>query len=186
MPGITIHTAHGCGYCRSAEQLLQRKGVRHFSRIEIDLDPNALDTMIRNAGRRTVPQIYIGSQHNGGSPNWPRSTEAVNWTNCCAACLVDQAGAPSFPFSARPCARATESYAHGRAAQGRPEGRRPVSRPIHPHALACLRSSEPNEGSNRLQGRPAEEFDCHFKKKMRLSVSLWRYAAAPISTPTPR
>ena len=66
MTEITMYTARGCGYCRSAEQLLSRKGINQFNRIEIDLDSNELETMIRRTGRRTVPQIYIGDRHVGG------------------------------------------------------------------------------------------------------------------------
>lgn len=66
MTGITMFTARGCGYCRSAEQLLSRKGINQINRIEIDLDSDSLETMIRRTGRRTVPQIYIGDRHIGG------------------------------------------------------------------------------------------------------------------------
>jgi glutaredoxin 3 len=49
-----------CPYCVRAEQLLNSKGIR------VDLDPSLRERMVRQTGRRTVPQIYIGDTHVGG------------------------------------------------------------------------------------------------------------------------
>ena len=47
--------------------LLKRKGV-DYSEIDVSLDWNRRDEMVRRAnGRMTVPQIFIGTVHVGGS-----------------------------------------------------------------------------------------------------------------------
>ena len=55
-----------CPYCIRAEQLLRSKGVTEIEKIRIDLDPDQRDVMMERTGRRTVPQIYIGTRHIGG------------------------------------------------------------------------------------------------------------------------
>jgi len=67
MPPIEIYTTRYCPYCHTAKALLSRKGV---SFTEIDLAGNweRRDEMIQRAnGRVTVPQIFIGTVHIGGS-----------------------------------------------------------------------------------------------------------------------
>jgi glutaredoxin 3 len=67
MKPVTIYTKDYCPYCHSAKALLQRKGVA-FKEIDVMNDRAALETMIKRAGgRRTVPQVFIGDQHVGGS-----------------------------------------------------------------------------------------------------------------------
>lgn len=56
-----------CPYCQSAERLLARKGVADVERVRVDLEPARREEMIRKSGRRTVPQIWIGDRHVGGS-----------------------------------------------------------------------------------------------------------------------
>lgn len=53
-----------CPYCARARNLLTRKGVEFQ---EIDVDSTGREEMIRRSGRRTVPQIFIGATHVGGS-----------------------------------------------------------------------------------------------------------------------
>jgi glutaredoxin 3 len=55
-----------CPYCLRAEALLKARGVAEIEKIRIDLDPGRRDEMIAATGRRTVPQIYVGSTHVGG------------------------------------------------------------------------------------------------------------------------
>lgn len=66
MTEITMYSAQGCGYCQSAEGLLTRKGVAHINKIRVDTEPGLWEAMSAKAGRRTVPQIYIGDLHVGG------------------------------------------------------------------------------------------------------------------------
>jgi len=55
-----------CPYCVRAEQLLARKGVKDIEKVRVDLDPQRRQEMMERTGRRTVPQIYIGTTHVGG------------------------------------------------------------------------------------------------------------------------
>jgi glutaredoxin 3 len=65
-PKITIYTTPWCPYCHAAKALLQRKGV-DFEEIDAQ-DPAMRQHMMQKAhGRRTVPQIFIGDLHVGGS-----------------------------------------------------------------------------------------------------------------------
>src|SRR5262245_16939305 len=67
MAQVEIYTTRYCGYCRSAKALLNRKGVA-FVEIDVSGDPEGRGKMIERAnGRLTVPQIFIGSTHVGGS-----------------------------------------------------------------------------------------------------------------------
>jgi glutaredoxin 3 len=67
MAQVEIYTTRYCGYCHSAKALLTRKGVA-FVEIDVSGDPAGRNKMIERAnGRMTVPQIFIGSTHVGGS-----------------------------------------------------------------------------------------------------------------------
>ena len=61
-----MYTTSWCGYCERARQLLQRKNVP-FEDIDVDARPEARAEMMARSGRRTVPQIFIGETHVGGS-----------------------------------------------------------------------------------------------------------------------
>lgn len=61
-----MYATSWCPYCARARQLLATKGVR-FEEIDIDVQPQRREEMIRRSGRRTVPQIFIGERHVGGS-----------------------------------------------------------------------------------------------------------------------
>ncbi len=60
-----MYSTRVCGYCRLAEALLTRKGVP-FEKILVDEDPARRKEMIQRTGRRTVPQIFVGTMHVGG------------------------------------------------------------------------------------------------------------------------
>ena len=67
MPPVKIYTKTWCPYCAAAKELLAQKGVA-FEEVEITGKPGARDEMIAKAGgRSTVPQIFIGGRHVGGS-----------------------------------------------------------------------------------------------------------------------
>ena len=67
MPPIEIYTTRFCPYCHAAKALLTRKGVA-FTEIDLAGNWERRDEMIERAnGRMTVPQIFIGSLHVGGS-----------------------------------------------------------------------------------------------------------------------
>lgn len=65
MAEITMYSTQGCGYCQSAKNLLERKGIA-FTTIRVDVDPGQRDIMIQRSGRRSVPQIFIDALHIGG------------------------------------------------------------------------------------------------------------------------
>jgi glutaredoxin 3 len=67
MPKVTIYTTAFCPYCHSAKALLRRKNIE-FSEIDVSYDAEQRQRMITKAqGQRTVPQIFIGETHVGGS-----------------------------------------------------------------------------------------------------------------------
>jgi glutaredoxin 3 len=66
-PQVEIYTKWGCGYCYRAKALLDGKGVAYE---EIDITtggPKRQEMLSRAPGRTTVPQIFIGGVHVGGS-----------------------------------------------------------------------------------------------------------------------
>lgn len=66
-PTVEIYTTPFCGYCAMAKRLLDRKGVP-YREIDVSNDPSMRQAMVQRAnGRRTVPQIFIGPMHVGGS-----------------------------------------------------------------------------------------------------------------------
>ncbi|HEX7114337.1 MAG TPA: glutaredoxin 3 [Steroidobacter sp.] len=64
-PEVLMYSTDWCGYCQRARNLLARKGVQPRE-IKVDEEPDARATMLRETGRRTVPQIFIGGRHVGG------------------------------------------------------------------------------------------------------------------------
>lgn len=66
MQAVKMYTTAVCPYCIRAKQLLKARGVEQIEEIRIDLLPVERDQMMASTGRRTVPQIFIGSTHVGG------------------------------------------------------------------------------------------------------------------------
>ena len=66
MPAVKMYTTQVCPYCLRAKALLKQRGVAEIEEVRIDLDPLARQEMVEITGRRTVPQIYIGTTHIGG------------------------------------------------------------------------------------------------------------------------
>jgi glutaredoxin 3 len=67
MAKITIYTTPVCPYCQRAKGLLNRKNVS-FTEIDVSGDEAQREAMMAHAnGRRSVPQIFIGAIHVGGS-----------------------------------------------------------------------------------------------------------------------
>ena len=65
-PTVTMYTGGLCPYCSRARSLLQAKGVE-WQEIDIEADSSKRAEMIARSGRRSVPQIFIGEHHVGGS-----------------------------------------------------------------------------------------------------------------------
>ncbi|MFM8769035.1 MAG: glutaredoxin 3 [Rubrivivax sp.] len=66
MSPVRMYTTQVCPYCVRAKALLKQRGVAEIEEIRVDLDPVQRDHMIERTGRRTVPQIFIGTTHVGG------------------------------------------------------------------------------------------------------------------------
>jgi glutaredoxin 3 len=66
MQTVTMYTTAVCPYCIRAKQILTARGVSHIEEIRIDNDDAERLKMMEITGRRTVPQIFIGSTHVGG------------------------------------------------------------------------------------------------------------------------
>jgi glutaredoxin 3 len=66
MKPVEIYTTPLCGYCHAAKRLLAQKGVA-FTEHDVSTDGALRATMMQRAnGRRTVPQIFVGTTHVGG------------------------------------------------------------------------------------------------------------------------
>lgn len=61
-----MYCTAACPYCQAADRLLAKKGVTDIERVRVDLEPARRAEMQQKSGRRTVPQIWIGTRHVGG------------------------------------------------------------------------------------------------------------------------
>ena len=66
MQSVKMYTTAVCPYCIRAKQILLAKGVTAIAEIRVDLDHDQRTAMMQITGRRTVPQIFIGTTHVGG------------------------------------------------------------------------------------------------------------------------
>ena len=66
-PKVEIYTTMFCPYCYAAKRLLKKKNIE-YTEIDVTMKHELREKMtIRAGGRRTVPQIFIGEHHVGGS-----------------------------------------------------------------------------------------------------------------------
>ena len=67
--GVYIHwpyCARVCPYCVKAKNLLKKKGAA-FTEVDLSQTPEKFDEMLaKSNGKKSVPQIFIGSTHVGG------------------------------------------------------------------------------------------------------------------------
>jgi glutaredoxin 3 len=67
MAKVVIYTTPFCSYCLMAKRLLAKKGVA-FEEIDVSGDWEKREELVaKSGGRITVPQIWIGETHVGGS-----------------------------------------------------------------------------------------------------------------------
>lgn len=67
MASIVLYTTMFCPFCSRAKRLLEAKGVS-YTEIDVGMDSSKRQEMMDLAGgRHTVPQIFIGERHVGGS-----------------------------------------------------------------------------------------------------------------------
>jgi glutaredoxin 3 len=65
-PKVIMYVMDWCPYCTRARSLLADKGVT-VEEIDVEAVPGAREEMQARSGRDTVPQIFIGERHVGGS-----------------------------------------------------------------------------------------------------------------------
>lgn len=65
MNRVVVYSTSLCPYCMMTRRLLDAKGVA-YEELRVDRDPQLREAMVRLSGRRSVPQIFIGTQHVGG------------------------------------------------------------------------------------------------------------------------
>ena len=67
MKNILIYTGPSCNFCNAAKRLLERNKLK-FNEIDVSSGENIRDEMIKKSnGQRTIPQIFFGDHHVGGS-----------------------------------------------------------------------------------------------------------------------
>lgn len=67
MPEVTIYTTKVCPYCVRAKMLLEKKKAK-YKEVDVSSDQEVRENMTKKSGGRTsVPQIFIGEKHVGGS-----------------------------------------------------------------------------------------------------------------------
>jgi glutaredoxin 3 len=66
MQVVKIYTTGSCPYCIQAKALLKQRGVAELDEVRVDMLSGEREKMMEITGRRTVPQIFIGSTHVGG------------------------------------------------------------------------------------------------------------------------
>lgn len=65
MADVVLYTTRWCPFCIRAIGLLDGKGAT-YTNIDVGADPALRTEMAARAGRRSVPQIWIGETHVGG------------------------------------------------------------------------------------------------------------------------
>ena len=65
-PDVTVYVTDYCGYCTRATRLLQKRGIP-YEEIDVTGDHERRAWLVRETGRRTVPQIFIKGEPIGGS-----------------------------------------------------------------------------------------------------------------------
>jgi glutaredoxin 3 len=63
---VVMYTTSWCPYCERARKLFTAKNVT-VSEIDVESAPEKRAEMRNRSGRTSVPQIFIGDHHVGGS-----------------------------------------------------------------------------------------------------------------------
>jgi glutaredoxin len=58
---LTVYSAAWCRDCREAKRFLEKHGIA-FTEIDIETTPNAADEVLRNVGKRAIPQFVIDGE----------------------------------------------------------------------------------------------------------------------------
>jgi glutaredoxin 3 len=65
-PRVVMYATQWCPYCQRARKLLAARGVA-YEEIDIETGADLRAQMVARSGRTSVPQIFIGDTHVGGS-----------------------------------------------------------------------------------------------------------------------
>jgi len=65
-PAVVMYTTNWCPYCDRARRVFAAKNVT-FEEIDVESAAEKRAEMQTRSGRRSVPQIFIGDHHVGGS-----------------------------------------------------------------------------------------------------------------------
>jgi glutaredoxin 3 len=66
MQSVKMYSTATCPYCIQAKKILKSRGVDQIDEVRVDANPDERTRMMELTGRRTVPQIFIGTTHVGG------------------------------------------------------------------------------------------------------------------------
>ncbi|RDH84827.1 MAG: glutaredoxin 3 [endosymbiont of Galathealinum brachiosum] len=66
MNKVRMYRTRSCPYCRRAEKLLKKHGVKKMHVIDVAGNKKLWAAMEKETRRNTVPQIFIGDVHVGG------------------------------------------------------------------------------------------------------------------------
>lgn len=58
---LTLYTARWCRDCREAKRFLDKNGIA-YTEIDIENTPGAADAVLRNVGKRAIPQFVIDGE----------------------------------------------------------------------------------------------------------------------------
>jgi len=58
---ITLYSAFWCPDCRETKRFLTRHGIR-YREVDIESTPGAADEVIRQTGKRAIPQLVIDGE----------------------------------------------------------------------------------------------------------------------------
>ena len=58
---LTVYTAFWCRDCREAKNFLKKHNIP-FNEVDIECTPGAVDELIRNVGKRAIPQFVINGE----------------------------------------------------------------------------------------------------------------------------
>ena len=58
---LTLYTARWCRDCREAKRFLDKNGIA-YTEVDIEKTPGAADAVLRNVGKRAIPQFVIDGE----------------------------------------------------------------------------------------------------------------------------
>jgi mycoredoxin len=58
---VVLYSAEWCRECREAKRFLQAHGIA-FTEIDIESTPGATEELLRNVGKRAIPQFVIDGE----------------------------------------------------------------------------------------------------------------------------